>query len=305
MLDALAFYQAGFLNVMPMGGTQGFNASLLEHLKREKVAELVLCLEGDSAGQAAAEQLAERLKTEGFSVRNIALPDGQDPLSLLPGLSQAELDSRFRGGAAHAQPGPTPPKPPPSPTAQPSPPSSASAAPRDWKYRKLSAGQGKLKVWVSVNNDAGERAETTLDLYSSRARRQEAHSLGRRLGLDSDELDNWLMGIMNELDARKEAQKAEGGQELFAEVEVPPMTPEQREAALDFLQAPDWSNASWTTWSASATWARMRPSCWAAQILIGTRCGEGTTYVQRQSFEALWRKPLQAGTSAGRTAYPH
>jgi hypothetical protein len=236
VLDALAFYQAGFPNVMALGGTQGFNEALLDHLKREKVGELVLCLDGDEPGQAAAASLRERLQSEGFVVGNVTLPDGQDPLSLLPGLSQAELDNRFRSGAAQAHLSQTPPTPTLSPSHQPSAIDSACAAPATRKYRKLSAGQGKLKVWVSLGNADGERAETTLDLYSSRARRGEAMSLSRRLGLDYQELESWLLGIMNELDAQKEASRAESGQEMFAQVEVEPMTAEQREAALSFLQ---------------------------------------------------------------------
>jgi DNA primase len=41
VLDALALYQAGFPNVMAMGGTQGLSVAMLEHLKAEKVGDLV------------------------------------------------------------------------------------------------------------------------------------------------------------------------------------------------------------------------------------------------------------------------
>ena len=222
VLDAMAFYQAGFRNVIALGGAQGFNDRLLEHLKHEKVAELVLCLDGDAAGQAAAEKLIAEL--EGFRVCNIALPDGQDPLSFLPGLSQAELASRFRS------------KPTPTPTPQPSPPGSACAAQKS--YKKLSGGQGKLKIFVSLTNQEGQKAEATLDLYSNRGRKQEALLLSRRLGIDCQELDDWFLQILQELEARKEAQQVDGSSEVFAEVEVAPMTEEQREAALRFLQAP-------------------------------------------------------------------
>ncbi|MFN8609157.1 MAG: hypothetical protein U0931_16595 [Vulcanimicrobiota bacterium] len=41
------------------------------------------------------------------------------------------------------------------------------------QYRKLSSGQGKLKVLIRVVNEAGQKAEATVDLYSSRSRRLE------------------------------------------------------------------------------------------------------------------------------------
>jgi DNA primase len=95
-----------------------------------------------------------------------------------------------------------------------------------------------VNTWVSVSNQEGQVAETTLDLYSNKARLQEAMNLSRRLGLDRQTLEDWFLRVMNELDAQKESQKAEAGQELFAQVEVVPMTDEQREAALGLLRDP-------------------------------------------------------------------
>ena len=235
VLDALAFYQAGFPNVMAIDGTQGFNQPLLEHLKREQVGELVLCLDGDQAGQTAAAELSARLQAEGFSVRSIELPEGQDPLSLLPGLSQAELDARFR---------PKLPSRPDPVAAAPKPKVEPEAGPIEQKrkYRKLSAAQGKLKVLVSLSCD-GQEAQATVDLFSKRSRKQEALELSRQLDLDPADLEAWFMKILNELQEQKEQDLGENHEEMFKVEPPPPMTAAEREQALRFLRRPDLVDA--------------------------------------------------------------
>ena len=85
VLDALALMHAGFSQVMALGGTQGLNAPLLEHLRAEKVSDLVLCLDGDPAGQQATQQLEARLTQEGFTVRHHAPGRPRPPLLPQPG----------------------------------------------------------------------------------------------------------------------------------------------------------------------------------------------------------------------------
>jgi hypothetical protein len=221
VLDALALYQAGFTNVMAMGGTQGLTAALVEHLKAEKVGELVLCLDGDEPGQVATIELAGRLKAKGFSVRAIGLPDGQDPLSWVPGASQPELQSHFGPGPADGQLEPA---------------GVDKEAEEKRSYRKLSAAQGKLKVLVSVSF-GGQTAEATVDLYSKRSRCQEASELAQRLGLDASGIEEWLLAVLREIEESKRSNDNLKG--LFSQVEVPPMTPQQRQEAMAFLRRPD------------------------------------------------------------------
>jgi DNA primase catalytic core len=204
VLDALAMMHAGTSNVMALGGTQGLNAPLLEHLRAEKVTDLVLCLDGDPAGQQASKQLQERLTQEGFTVKTITLPEGHDPLSC-PDL------------AAHLAPKPE-------------------LQPEKRRYKKLSASQGKLKVLVSIEK-GGAKAEATVDLYSTRSRKQEALGLARALELDVVEIEAWLFSILNELEAYKAG--LDEAQDFFGKVEVPTMTAEQRKEAVQFMQRPD------------------------------------------------------------------
>jgi len=204
VLDALALMQAGFLNTMALGGTQGLNKTMLDHLKAEKIEKILLCLDGDQAGQAAAEQLEASLSKEGFQVRALQLPNGQDPLSC-PDL------------AAQVQNTPQP-------------------QPEKRKYRKLSSSQGKLKVLVGVVNEVSQ-AEATVDLYSARSRKHEATEMARALGLDASDLEQWFFQILHELEATKACQ--DEAKEYFAKVEVAPMTAQQRRDAIFFLKKPD------------------------------------------------------------------
>ena len=200
ILDALAVLQAGFANTMALGGTQGLSQALLEHLKAQNILEVVLCLDGDGAGAQATISLAERLTREQFTVRSLTLPPGSDPLSLDAETLRALLA-------------------PPVPTLTKS-------------YKKLSGAQGKLKVLVQLEY-RGQKGEATLDLYSSRSRRQEALQLARRLELEPQELEDWLFQVLSELEAAK-GQESQL-KEMFAPVEIPPMSPQQRKRALDFL----------------------------------------------------------------------
>jgi len=212
VLDALALYQAGFTHVMALGGTQGLNSALIGHLRAESVKDLVLCLDADEAGRQATASLEKKLTAEGFSVRSVSLPEGQDPLSCVPNVSGAELKSRLQGAETVV------------------------ASPLQRQYKKLSAAQGKLKVWVSVTHEE-EKAEATVDLYSTRSRKQEALSLARRLGLEAQELEDWFFQVLGKLEEQKGTDP--DSQELFGQVKVEPMTPMQRQDALAFLKRPD------------------------------------------------------------------
>jgi DNA primase catalytic core len=202
ILDALAVIQAGFPHTVALGGTQGLTEALVDHLRAQRVPELVLCLDGDEAGAKATATLKGRLDQD-FSVRCLSLPAGQDPLSLGPDDLKKLLA-------------------PPSPHVKRS-------------YKKLSGAQGKLKVMISVEH-GGQKGEATLDLYSARSRRQEALVIARRLDLDAQELEDWLFAVLTQLENTK-GQESQLN-EMFAPVEIPPMSPQQRQVALDFLKDP-------------------------------------------------------------------
>lgn len=204
VLDALALMQAGLPNVMALGGVQGFNEELLAHLQAERVKQVTLCLDGDMPGIQAAASLTRKLEAGGLEVQVVKLADGQDPLS------HPQEALRLLQGDCPA------------------------ATDKVRKYQKLSQAQGKLKVLVTVQSEQGQQAQGTVDLFSSRSRRQEALSLARQLGLEVADLESWFLDILQEVQSQKEQPKS-----LFAKVEVEPMTPAQKAAALAFLQRGD------------------------------------------------------------------
>ena len=81
VLDALSLWQAGLREVTCVFGVQGLSEDLKELLQRFEVKELTLCLDGDSAGQAATQRLAQVF--EDLKISQVVLPDGKDPSQIL------------------------------------------------------------------------------------------------------------------------------------------------------------------------------------------------------------------------------
>ena len=96
-MDVIALHQAGFGNAVAPLGT-AVTEEQIELMWRE-VAEPILCLDGDAAGQRAAIRAAERALTilkPGRSLRFATLPAPEDPDSLIkksgPAAMQAVCD---------------------------------------------------------------------------------------------------------------------------------------------------------------------------------------------------------------------
>ena len=81
------------------------------------------------------------------------------------------------------------------------------------------------------------KAEATVDLYSTRSRKQEAQSMASTLALEAAEIEGWFFSILNEFEAHKVGE--DEAKAVFGKVDVPPMTSQQRLIALDFLRRPD------------------------------------------------------------------
>jgi len=97
-MDVIALHQAGFGNAVAPLGT-ALTEEQIELMWRE-VAEPILCLDGDAAGQRAAIRAAERALTilkPGRSLRFATLPAPEDPDSLIkksgPAAMQAVCDA--------------------------------------------------------------------------------------------------------------------------------------------------------------------------------------------------------------------
>jgi DNA primase len=96
--DVIALRQAGLEAVVACMGT-----ALTEHQLRElgrRTKRLVLCFDGDAAGEAATLRGMELAQAQGFEVKVVALPPGTDPADSPAGfealLPKAEAYARYR-----------------------------------------------------------------------------------------------------------------------------------------------------------------------------------------------------------------
>lgn len=78
ILDALAFWCAGFKHVTAAYGTAGFTPHHLEALRRHQVKDVFIAYDRDDAGDAAADALAVELQREGFDCYRVEFPRGMD-----------------------------------------------------------------------------------------------------------------------------------------------------------------------------------------------------------------------------------
>jgi DNA primase len=76
--DAMALHQAGLKTAVALCST-ALTQGHLEVLRRAEARELILLLDGDSAGRTAVERLAGPLLAAGANTRVALLPDGEDP----------------------------------------------------------------------------------------------------------------------------------------------------------------------------------------------------------------------------------
>ena len=78
LIDALTFWCAGLRNVTASYGVEGFTAEHLATLKASGVERVLIAYDRDTAGDAAADKLAQRLQPEGFDCFRVRFPKGLD-----------------------------------------------------------------------------------------------------------------------------------------------------------------------------------------------------------------------------------
>ncbi len=91
IFDALSFIQCGYLNVLPLYGINGLIQEHVDFVVRFRSKELVLALDSDEAGRAAAASIAEKFEKMHVPSRIIVLP-AKDANELL----QREGVERFK-----------------------------------------------------------------------------------------------------------------------------------------------------------------------------------------------------------------
>lgn len=100
--DVITFHQAGIGETVAPLGT-ALTTEQVETLRRT-ASEVVLCYDGDRAGRSATRSALELLVAADIPVRVVALPDGEDPDSLVRkqgGGKAVELIERAAGGVEY------------------------------------------------------------------------------------------------------------------------------------------------------------------------------------------------------------
>ena len=95
-LDVIQLHQAGFTQAVACLGTS-VSALQLQLLQRHGMKQLLIALDGDSAGQAATQTLLEQLQPQlvagGLSAAVVPLPEGQDADGLLRHEGAASMEA--------------------------------------------------------------------------------------------------------------------------------------------------------------------------------------------------------------------
>ncbi|MCI0363007.1 MAG: toprim domain-containing protein, partial [Phycisphaerales bacterium] len=74
LIDAAALWSAGLRNVIPTYGTTGLTDEIVAHLVECRVKRVVLMLDADDAGRAAAIEMTKRLAAVNIEARSVELP---------------------------------------------------------------------------------------------------------------------------------------------------------------------------------------------------------------------------------------
>lgn len=228
VFDALALWQAGVREVTCLLGSGQLPADLAVLMERFHTGEVVLCLDGDAAGQEGAARLGAAFSQRGLTVGQVALPAGSDPNEVLLRQGPEALKALFKKARAGAAA--------PAPPAPESTESGFALALGDVVYRvkMVPSMDGRLRARLRVRR--GERLHMDrVDLESSRSRQALVQHLVRTLELSRIEAERHLVLLMGQADewARTHAHKEPAQANPTAE-----MTGAEREEALAFLRDP-------------------------------------------------------------------
>jgi DNA primase len=227
-LDALACYQAGLRNVIPLGGTACSKSGKLgfaQFLHREGVEEVLLAMDPDEAGDEGAKALAEELERRGIGSTRVRLDMDPADFFLQGGtatafrtaygetLGQRSDDSEFILDSHNLI----------------------------YRVRALAGRQveGRLKVHILVTSGREQtptcRAQhrDTLNLYTHKSRKTFANTCSSRFDLGADEIEKDLEAIIQGLEERQRQKE-----ETTTKEEPVVLSPAELEEAERYLSEP-------------------------------------------------------------------
>jgi hypothetical protein len=267
VIDAAALWSAGLRNVIPVYGVTGLTEEIMAHLVECRVRRAVLLLDADEAGRAAAIDMGQRLAAVNIEARAVELPVKDAAEFIASGGLVDELRRLISGGAESASADASAAR---AVRAE----ASGAAVPagammqletsndgsmlfasdgREYRVRGLSpVGLERLRVNVrlsvtdqSANSDE-QAAMTrfhldTIDLYQARARSLFAQSAAKLCGASEQQVSADLLQMIEKLEAARLAMRKNGDD---AKQNETPMTPAERDAALQYLKDPKLTERS-------------------------------------------------------------
>jgi 5S rRNA maturation endonuclease (ribonuclease M5) len=235
IIDTLSLYMLGLENVSSLYGVNGFTSDHLKVLQEHHIKRVILAFDSDEQGKKASVKLKERLISEGFEVKRCFPPvtkDWNDYLlsnlsleekkrevkeviscklqgisSLKPIVSNLEVK---REGPIYEFKGDT-------------------ITYRLSGVRDLFLSDLRVNVKVICK---GESHYDQVNLFSARSRTSYSQSLSRLFSVEGKKIEKDLIYILETLERERDRK-------LLGEEEESPLSDEERDLALSFLESDD------------------------------------------------------------------
>ena len=239
VIDGTAMWSAGLRNAIPIYGTTGLTAEIVEHLRECRVKRAVLMMDSDEAGRAAAVEIAVRLREASIEAGSVEL-SAKDPSEFIAqGGTADDMRAAIAGSTAGSEAlviesseKQTAARPEIETTADGA--TTFSLDGREYRVRGLSPnGLDRLKVNVRLKVDAAFHLDT-IDLYQARARTQFAESAARLCRTGELQVSADLLQLIEHLEAARLSMRR-----ADTSTDEAPMTSQEREAALEYLRSPN------------------------------------------------------------------
>ncbi|MGH9967445.1 MAG: CHC2 zinc finger domain-containing protein, partial [Pyrinomonadaceae bacterium] len=233
VIDAAALWSAGLRNVIPTYGTTGLTDEIISHLAECRVKRVVLMLDADEAGRAAAIEMAERLAAVNIAARSVELP-AKDAAEFIAAGGTADDVRRILTPSTATTVSESKSTPQVETSADGS--MQFAIAGREYRIRGLSpVGLERLRVNVRLTINGNFHLDT-LDLYHARARVVFAQSAAKLCGVGEQQVSADLLQMIERLEAARLEMRRNGDSDNGKH--DAPMTPDERAVALRYLKDP-------------------------------------------------------------------
>jgi DNA primase len=235
ILDALALIQAGYPGAIPCYGSPGIPEDHLSILKNFTEKAVFLCFDSDDAGRKASGKAKVQLEEIGITSRQIILPEGHDPCSLLLQDGGKDILRRlFRRTGGQPGMGANK-KAIPSKITREDGKLRVTFNERMYELQGLNRESTKCKVTVKVFtiDDPDRFHLDTIDLYSSRSRAVFARGVAELFSVRDAQVSAELLALIAPVEKYKEVTNKE------PEIQKSKMSEEECTEAVDLLKARD------------------------------------------------------------------